>query len=79
MTCQELADFICDYIEGDLPEEERRIFQVHLEMCPSCIAYLGSIESTCKLVGRESSEPLEDVPEALVQAILKARGEATGD
>ena len=69
MTCQELADFICDYIEGNLPEEERRIFQTHLEMCPSCIAYIGSIESTCKMVSSDTGEPLPDAPEALIHKV----------
>ena len=73
MTCQELADFICDYIEGKLPDGERQVFQVHLDRCPSCIAYLGSIESTCKMIDREACEPFQDVPEELIQAILKAR------
>lgn len=77
MTCQELADFVCDFLEGNLPEEQRVIFQEHLENCPSCIAYLGSIDCTCRMVD-EAAEELQteaaaDVPEGLIDAILRAR------
>jgi len=80
MTCQELADFICDYVEGRLPEDQHEVFEEHLSVCPSCIAYIKSYEATCRMVkdcggGAEDQDVPEKVPEALIQAILKARGE----
>ena len=77
MTCQELADFILDFTEGRLPEAQSEIFEKHLAMCPSCIAYLKSYRSTCEILenlGCTEDEPTpREVPEELVQAILRAR------
>jgi anti-sigma factor RsiW len=76
MTCRELADFLMAYLDGELEEGERRVFDEHLEMCPPCKDYLVTYRE-CVKAGRqvcrgEESAPA-DVPEALVQAILAAR------
>ena len=80
MTCQELADFILDFVEGRLPEDQAKIFEEHLAVCPSCIAYIDSYRSTCRMIDDAccSEEPPKKVPEKLVQAILRAR-RAGGD
>lgn len=79
MTCQELADFILDYVEGRLPEDQLKVFEEHLSLCPSCIAYIKSYKSTCQILDAlgcaARDEAPKEVPEELVKAILKARGE----
>ncbi len=77
MTCQELVDFLLEYLEGELPGESRRVFEAHLGECPPCQAYLDTYTETIRL-GRlacrdaETSLPA-DVPEQLVEAVLAAR------
>lgn len=66
-----------DYTSGELPEDQRSIFDEHLTVCPSCVAYMNNYLQTVEL-GKESfadsDETLpEDVPEALVHAILEAK------
>ena len=78
MTCQELADFITDYVDGKLPDVQLETFEKHLAMCPSCIAYLKSYRTTKTALDDLGSEarggvPCEDVPEGLINAILAAR------
>ena len=77
MTCQELADFILDYVEGNLSEVERSTFEVHLSKCPSCIEYLKSYKTTKMVLddfGCEAKESVpREVPEGLINAILAAR------
>jgi len=77
MTCQELADFILDYVEGRLPEDQHRIFEEHMSLCPSCVAYIKSYKSTCRMLDEvkcsEQEGERKQVPEQLIQAILKAR------
>ena len=80
MTCQELADFIIDYVEGNLPSDEHATFEKHLAMCPSCIAYIKSYRTTQRVLddlgcAAKDEVPCE-VPEELIQAILKARKSA---
>ena len=71
MTCRELIDFIADYLAGELGESDRREFERHLIRCPSCRAYLARYRQTLNLLADDSV--IEDVPEELVQAILKVR------
>ena len=77
MTCQELAEFIIDYVDGTLPDDVQSTFESHLSVCPSCIEYIKSYR-TCQRVlddlGCEADEAVPcEVPEELIQAILAAR------
>lgn len=78
LTCRELADFLLQYLEGELPAEQRAEFEEHLEDCPPCVHYLESYETTVQLEKEAAREPEdalppEEAPEALVRAILAAR------
>jgi anti-sigma factor RsiW len=77
VTCREFADFIADYLTGELSAEARAVFERHLSVCVNCQRYLTSYEETVKLGKRafaddEAGVPA-GVPEELVQAILNAR------
>lgn len=78
ITCRELEDFISDYLEGGLPFRKRFVFKLHLAFCRECRDYLASYRKAMalgKAVLRITNESLpEDIPEALVRAILAARG-----
>ncbi len=79
MTCQQLTDFILDYLEGELPAETKVAFEHHLTRCPNCVNYLASYETTTAMARRAfdddpGSRP--QMPEELVQAILAASRKA---
>lgn len=77
MTCREFADFIIDYVSGELPFAVAASFDRHISDCPSCRTYLAQYQATVA-AGRQAfadgdaSVP-EEVPEALIQAILASR------
>jgi len=77
VTCREFADFIADYLSGDLPPDSRSQFERHLELCANCRTYLAGYEETVKLGTRvfadDQATVPPQVPEELVQAILTAR------
>jgi anti-sigma factor (TIGR02949 family) len=75
ITCRQLIDFIMSYQDGELSVEERAEFERHLQVCPSCQAYLATYDQTVALVRQcRGEDPVpEDVPESLVAAILAAR------
>lgn len=73
MTCQEIAEFLMDYLNGELPDGNRVVFEQHLGECPDCVAYLQSYQATVKLCGQQRGTAPVDPPEELVQAILTAR------
>lgn len=80
MTCQEIADFLIDYLNGELSQTQRAVFEEHLGICPACVAYLQSYEITIKAskaaCDHVHDRDANDVPEDLVRAILAARNKA---
>ncbi len=80
MTCREFADFMMDYLSGELPSESRALFDHHLSLCANCRKYLTSYDETVTLGKRafddEEAALPADVPEQLVKAILAARRSA---
>jgi anti-sigma factor RsiW len=62
LTCQELVELVTAYVEGALPDDERRMFEEHLEVCDGCRRYLAQMRTTIELTGRLGAESLE--PEA---------------
>ena len=77
MNCREFTEFLMAYLDDELPAGERGTFEYHLHGCQSCVTYMESYRATIALGQRACSEDQaipEDVPEALVQAILAARG-----
>jgi anti-sigma factor RsiW len=77
VTCRELADFIREYLDGELPARVLAAFERHLSVCPNCCTYLAQYQATVA-AGREAFADDEaavpaEVPEELVQAILASR------
>ena len=77
MTCREFADFMSDYLSGELSAECRTQFEQHLSVCPNCVSYLALYSQTVKMGKRAYDDEQEavptDMPEELVKAIMEAR------
>jgi anti-sigma factor RsiW len=77
MTCREFAEFLMEYLSGELSPAERSVFDEHLAKCPDCVAYLRTYEETIKFEKAAFAVPAgpvpDQVPEDLVRAILDAR------
>ena len=79
ITCQQLIDFIASYRENALTRDQRAEFERHLDVCPSCVAYLKTYEQTVLLAKASADEAVPDeIPEPLVKAILEARLKSDG-
>ncbi len=78
MTCRELVGFLDAYLDETLDGDERRHFDAHIAACPECSAYLETYRATVALAKGAFQYPDDpvpaDVPEDLVDAILRARG-----
>jgi anti-sigma factor RsiW len=82
MNCREFTEFLHEYLFGDLPADQRAEFDKHLAECPWCVAYLDSYQKTIQLekaafCASEDAPTPADVPEELIQAILRARSRAS--
>jgi anti-sigma factor RsiW len=77
MTCKDFIEFLVGYLEGELPRDQRALFEHHLSLCDSCVAYLSNYRDTVALSKAAFCDPdapvPEDVPEDLVAAVLSAR------
>ena len=80
MTCRELVEFLMSYMDEELAADQREVFEAHLTVCPPCKDYLETYRDTIRIgrvACREEDDAVpEDVPEALVRAILAARSRA---
>jgi anti-sigma factor RsiW len=72
MTCREVADFLADYVSGDLAADVRARFDRHLGVCPNCRAYLATYRATIELSRKAFDQPDPDIPDELVTAIRSA-------
>lgn len=74
ITCRQLIDFIVAYVDGTLEETAKAELERHLGVCTSCRNYLDSYRTTMSLAKVSlTDEPLDDVPDELVQRVLSRR------
>ena len=76
MTCRELAEFIMQYLDGELPAGQLTEFERHLALCPACVHYLDSYRKTVtatRTIARGDESESGELPEDLVKAIAAAR------
>jgi anti-sigma factor RsiW len=62
LTCQELVELVTDYLEGALPEADRRRFEAHIGGCADCRFYLAQMHDTIRVLGMLSEDSIS--PEA---------------
>jgi hypothetical protein len=73
ISCHQLIEFCCDYIDGELPEDEQLRFRRHLAACPDCVTFFETYRKTSE-VSRESLPP--EIPPSVKEAVrsfLQAR------
>jgi anti-sigma factor RsiW len=58
MACRELVEVVTAYLEGTLPDDDRRRLEKHLEECPYCVRYIDQMRETIETLGSLSPESL---------------------
>jgi len=78
LTCRACADFLADYLSGELETDVRASFEVHLDRCRNCRTYLEQyaavIAAGQRACQKENEAAAHAMPEELVRAILEAQG-----
>ncbi len=64
LTCEEINEFILDYVEERLNEETRAQFEEHIKMCPCCVPFLEQYKKTVEMVATDGKI---DVPADLAE------------
>ena len=55
-----IRELLAEYLEGTLAAPRQDIVRQHVDRCPSCRAFLRTLESTVELVGQLPSHELPD-------------------
>ena len=71
MTCRDVSGFLHDYVDGELPADVRAAFEHHLDGCTNCREYLRQYRATIAQGQSLGSGVEPEVPEDLVEAVLK--------
>jgi len=75
-SCQQLEDFILDYLDGDLQPRQKIVFKLHLKLCRECRDHLAAYRYTIdvtKLVARFGGP---NHPKTMLDDLIKAIREA---
>lgn len=74
LSCREIIDYVMAYLDGELPERERAIFDAHLTICPECLSYVDTYKQSTALAKQAlTTTGATPIPDDLVRAILAAR------
>lgn len=65
--CRECIDLLVDYLEGALPPERARALDLHLELCPPCVAFVRTYKGTVEVA---RTLPVEEIPPELIQRLI---------
>jgi hypothetical protein len=75
INCQQLVDFCLDFLDGSLPEEERRMFQDHLGHCGECVTFFHTYERTPEVSREAFALQMPSNVKETVRSYLRARYE----
>lgn len=71
MTCRELAEFLDDFLSGELADEQCRQIRDHLGLCPPCVQCMETYSLTIRLTTRLPLVPLPPDLEQRLRQVLK--------
>ncbi len=60
MRCKEVVDLICDYLEGDLPDDVKKELEEHLSMCKPCFKFFKTYSVTSKICRQVIEESVDE-------------------
>jgi anti-sigma factor RsiW len=66
ITCQDVNEWLLDYLSGELSQESRNAVDQHLSACPTCVAFVHSYSMTISLSRKLAVQP---TPPELIERI----------
>jgi len=73
MRCKEVVELLCDYLEGDLPEDVKKELEEHFNMCKPCIKFLRTYSATSKICKQVVEENLDEECAEELKKFLKTK------
>jgi len=73
MRCKDVVELLCDYLEGDLPEDVKKELEEHFNMCKPCIKFLRTYSATSKICKQVVEENLDEECAEELKKFLKTK------
>lgn len=74
MSCREMADYLSDYLDGELQTGLRALIDEHRGDCPPCEAFIHTLARTVEAIRAQPREPLSaDLRKSLADSLRRAR------
>ncbi len=71
--CEEVKDFLMDYLDAKLPKTDSIIFRIHLLLCPRCRLYIKRYNTSVKIAQNILDDPPPDELVNLTNEFLRKR------
>ena len=68
LSCEQVNQFIIDYLEDNLSTPTKKKFEAHIKMCKKCSAYFDQYNDTVALVNENGQL---EMPEDLAKLTLE--------
>src|ERR1017187_6914482 len=68
MTCAEMEEIICDYVDGALPADRKAEVERHLDACPACAELARDSASAVSFMERAAD--VEPPPELITRILF---------
>ena len=77
LSCQQLVDFCLEFLDGSLPDEERKQFQQHLGQCDECVTFFETYRRTPEISREAFAVEMPASLKETVRSYLRERYGAT--
>jgi len=67
-SCEDVNRFLCEYLEGTLPEKTETMFLAHISKCSDCFSYFEQYRATVEMVSEQKDIR---IPDKLVEHTLE--------
>lgn len=67
--CREVVELVSEYLEGAMSPEQMSAFEVHLNYCDGCFAFLDQLRATTAVA---RVVPDEQIPDGIKDELLRA-------
>ncbi|MEE8423808.1 MAG: anti-sigma factor [Thermodesulfobacteriota bacterium] len=74
ISCEGLVKFTIDYLDGDLAPEEEKEFDLHIDGCIDCHAFLNTYRKTVSLLSNLSCKEIPEDLRTKISDFLRERG-----
>ncbi|HMK34363.1 MAG TPA: anti-sigma factor [Desulfomonilaceae bacterium] len=69
--CKHFCNQLSDYLDGEVTEDECRLIEEHLDVCPPCLLVYESLKTTVTICGQAVPADLPEHVRAELKAFLR--------